>query len=125
MHKIVLVEDDETMLSLLQTLLQMEGFQVVKMEQETIEGILSVLRAEKPALTLMDVHLRQANGFDLLSKIREEPELKDMRVVMSSGMDFTSQCLLAGADDFILKPYMPDELIIVIRKILENEADRE
>ena len=118
MHKLVLVEDDATMLSLLQTLLQMEGFQVVVPDVETLGGILGVFRREKPALILMDVHLKEVNGFELLEHIRQDPELHDTLVIMSSGMDFTAKCLEAGADDFILKPYMPDELINLIRRRL-------
>ena len=63
MPKIMLVEDDATMLSLLQTLLQMEGYQVVKMIDESLDGILSTFRQEKPDLALIDVHLRELNGF--------------------------------------------------------------
>jgi len=111
MHKIMLVEDDATMLSLLSTLLQIEGFDVVKVKQDSLEGILNEMRLEKPSLALIDVYLRAASGFDILRTLRQDPELKNMRVLMSSGMDFREQCLQRGADDFILKPYMPDELI--------------
>jgi len=107
----MLVEDDATMLSLLSTLLQIEGFDVVKVKQDSLEGILNEMRLEKPSLALIDVYLRAASGFDILRTLRQDPELKNMRVLMSSGMDFREQCLQRGADDFILKPYMPDELI--------------
>ncbi len=115
MAKIILVEDDATMFSLLQTLLQMEGFQVIPMRGESLEDFLKLMRAEKPALALVDVNLRMFNGMDLLRKIRSDPELRDTQVVMSSGMDYREQCLQAGANDFILKPYMPDDLISRIR----------
>ena len=111
MHKIMLVEDDATMLSLLSTLLQLEGFQVVKVKQDSLEGILNEMRLEKPSLALIDVYLRAASGFDILRKLRQDPELTNIHVLMSSGMDFREQCLQRGADDFIMKPYMPDELI--------------
>jgi DNA-binding response OmpR family regulator len=115
----MLVEDDVTMLSLLQTLLQMEGYQVVKMKDESLDGILSIVRQEVPDLALVDVHLRELNGFDVLRGIRKEPDLAQTRVLMSSGMECRSECLNSGADDFILKPYMPDDLIDVIHKTLQ------
>jgi DNA-binding response OmpR family regulator len=122
MPKVMLIEDDATMLILLGTLLQMEGFQVAKVaKEETVDDLLSALRREKPDVALLDVHLHQISGFDLLSQLRQDPELKPIRVLMSSGLDCSTECLQAGADDFILKPYMPDELIRRIRQALSLE----
>jgi DNA-binding response OmpR family regulator len=118
MPKIMLVEDDATMLSLLQTLLQMEGYQVVSMKDDSMDGILSTVRQEGPDLALIDVHLREINGLDVLRNIREDTSLAKTRVVMSSGMECRRECLNYGADEFILKPYMPDDLIDVIYKTL-------
>ncbi len=120
MPKIMLLEDDATMLSLLQTLLQMEGYQVVKMKDESLDGIMSTIRQEAPDLALVDVHLKELNGLEVLRKIRKETALAGTRVVMSSGMECRNECLNYGADDFILKPYMPDDLIDVIYKTLKD-----
>lgn len=120
MTKIMLVEDDQTMLTLLQTLLEMEGFQVIKSRDGKLEEILGYMIEEKPALALIDVNLRQVNGFDLLKEIRKDENLKSMQVLMTSGMDYAFECRDAGADYFILKPYMPDELIRVIHQLLNT-----
>ena len=119
MSKIMLVEDDATMVSLLQTLLKMEGFQVVKMKDETLESIMSIVRQEEPDLALVDVHLKELNGFDILRNLLKERGPAGMGIVMSSGLECRSECLQYGADDFILKPYMPDDLIAVIHKTLQ------
>jgi DNA-binding response OmpR family regulator len=120
MVKIMLVEDDETMLSLLQTLLRMEGFDVSQAKASDLERIVSEIKQEKPSLTLIDVHLRQISGLEILKMIRQDAELKELRVLMSSGMDVGHKCLQAGADGFLLKPYMPDELIKKILDIVNN-----
>jgi DNA-binding response OmpR family regulator len=120
MNKIMLVEDDATMLSLLQTLLQLEGFEVCQVNLDQVDGIVSEIRREKPDLTLIDVHLRQISGMEVLKQIRQDVELKDIFVLMSSGMDVGHKCLQAGADGFILKPYMPDDLIKKISDILNG-----
>jgi DNA-binding response OmpR family regulator len=119
MQKIILVEDDATMLSLLHTLLQMEGFDVVSLKEDTLEGIYTQMQSEQPALALVDVHLRLFSGFDLLKKVKATESLNNMKVLMSSGMDFRSECSQAGADGFILKPYMPDDLIQKIRTTIK------
>lgn len=123
MAKIMLVEDDLTMISLLSTLLQMEGFQIAKLnKEENLEQVMETIRNEKPDLALLDVHLRQFNGFDLLRQLRNDPVLRSLRVVMASGMDVRQQCLLNGANGFLLKPFMPDDLIRLIRDTLNNKS---
>ena len=71
-----------------------------------------------PDLILMDVHLRHLNGIDVLESLRKEPELDGVKVLIASGVDMTGRSLQAGADGFILKPFMPDELIEKIKNTL-------
>jgi DNA-binding response OmpR family regulator len=80
-----------------------------------------LIRRERPHALFLDVHLRQLNGFDLLHLLRKDSELGRTRVLMASGMDLTVQTQLQGADDFILKPFMPDELVSKIQHMLESE----
>ncbi len=121
MPKVMLIEDDKTMLTLLGTLLKMEGFQVASLTTEkTLDDLLTTLRREKPDAALVDVHLAQISGIDLLSRVRQQSDLNTIRILMSSGLDRSDECKQAGADDFILKPYMPDELIQRIRRVLKD-----
>ena len=119
MHKVMLVEDDPTMLSLLKTLMEIEGFQVVNVVD--FEQIIDEIRQNIPDLILLDVHLGDISGFEVLEKLRQDEQLQNVVVIMSSGMDVQKQCIEKGADDFVLKPYMPDELIMKIKqKIVER-----
>jgi DNA-binding response OmpR family regulator len=121
MPKIMLVEDDTTMLALLSTLLGLEGYQVIPVKRgQKLEDVFSDLLHEKPSLVLVDVHLHDFNGMDLLDAIRQVSELNNTRVVMSSGMDYTEECRKKGADNFLLKPYMPEDLIKMIRQTLQE-----
>lgn len=125
MAKIMVIEDDQTMRSLLNTLLDMEGYTVVIPAVESLETIFGVLQSEKPDLVLLDVNLRQGTGFDLMQRIKSDGHLKKTRVLMSSGMDYRSECLAAGADGFLPKPYMSDDLIRLIEKILLSDSELE
>jgi DNA-binding response OmpR family regulator len=118
MSKVLLIEDDATMLSLLGTLLEMEGFEVVKIEK--FDSVLSDIRAVTPDVILMDVNLLDVNGLEILSEMRKDESLNDISVIMSSGMDFKSESLDKGANDFIQKPYMPDELIDKVKLLSSN-----
>ena len=116
MTKVMLVEDDPTMISLLGTLLEMEGYQVIKLTR--FGSVLDDIKAAMPDVVLMDVHLNDADGLAFCAGIRGDSQISDMKVIMSSGMDMRHESIQAGADDFLLKPYMPDELISKIKKIL-------
>lgn len=115
----MLVEDDATMQAVLRTLLELEGFQVsVAPDKKEIVDIIQSIRDAHPDIILLDVHLHKASGFDVLQQLRQDSDagMKQTRVIMSSGSDVKDQCLKAGADDFLMKPYMPDELIGKLRK---------
>jgi len=116
--KIFLIEDDLMMVSLLKTLLELEGFQVNNPPLNR-SNIIGSLLADDPDLILMDVLLGRSNGLDILKKIKNIKQLKNIRILMTSGTNLENECMEAGADDFIMKPYMPDELITKIQ-VLTN-----
>jgi len=121
MAKIMLIEDDPTMRSLLKTLLEMEGFEV-SMGSDKAQELLKELHEQKPDVLVMDVHLAGGvNGIDLLDSIRQDPDLKHTRVVMTSGMNYREAALAAGADGFLQKPYMVDELLDLLRDLIPRE----
>jgi DNA-binding response OmpR family regulator len=111
----MIVDDDRTMNSLLKTLLEMDGFDVVLAPRGEI--VLATALAEKPDAVLMDVNIAEADGMELLREMREHPELSSLPVVMSSGMDLERECHAAGANAFILKPYPPEELSNTLKKV--------
>lgn len=117
--KIILCDDDPTMRSLLETLLALEGYQADSFIESTDENFINYLIIEQPRAVLLDVHLAYSNGIDLLVKIKQQEQLKDMFVLMTSGMDLKKECMENGADGFLLKPYMPDDLISWLRNIID------
>lgn len=121
MPKVMIVDDDRTMVSLLRILLEMDGFDVVHVANH--DEILERMDVEKPDLVLMDVFLANQDGMDLLAQIRQKQNLMDIRVVMTSGMDLADQAINAGADAFLLKPYTPEQLIETINQNLRNVGE--
>lgn len=113
MLKILLADDDFTMVALLKTLLRMEGYQVATLLDKTGD-ILDNIRREKPDVLLIDIFLGDRNGMDVVRQIRTTPDIKELRIVMVSGIDKSEECLAAGANAFLLKPYMPEELFKVL-----------
>lgn len=108
------------MSSLLETLLGFEGFMVVQGGLSNDDDILAKIQAEQPDVILLDVHLKNADGIAIMSKLRRMETLSRTRVIMTSGMAVGERCLQAGADAFLMKPYMPSELIALIRANLKQ-----
>ena len=114
MPKIMLAEDDLTMVTLLKTLLGMEGYQVIALSVD--DDIYESARKNRPDVFRLDVHLHQVNGLDVLEQVRKDDEIGDLKVVMTSGLNLESECKNLGANDFLLKPYMPDDLLQILKR---------
>jgi CheY-like chemotaxis protein len=111
----MLVEDDPTMRSLLKTLLELEKFQVIAQSDLQENNILTLVLEEQPDVLIMDVNLRNTNGINVLQQLRSAESTPTIKVLMVSGQDLQQECLNAGANGFLLKPYMPSDLIQWIR----------
>jgi len=113
MAKVLLAEDDKTMVSLLKTLLNMEGYEVVALDVNS--DVPAAVQQEHPDVLFMDVHMGKQSGLDVVEAIRKIPELADLRVVMTSGSNVKDECLKRGANHFLLKPFMPDDLLKLLK----------
>lgn len=122
MAKVMIIDDDRTTVTLLETLLEMDGFEVVSEARK--EKILPGIRSAAPDLILMDVFLAESDGMGVLADLRSSSDLAELRVVMTSGMDLEEQCMAAGANAFLLKPYSPDQLTRVIKENLGADGSR-
>jgi DNA-binding response OmpR family regulator len=114
MAKILLAEDDRTMVSLLTTLLGMEGHEVVALDVHA--DVPSAVSRENPDAILMDVHLGEQSGLDIVWNIRKDLANENVNIVMTSGLNMKDECIKRGANHFILKPFMPDDLLKLLRK---------
>jgi CheY-like chemotaxis protein len=113
MAKVLLAEDDPTMVSLLETLLKMEGYDVVALDSES--DVAAAVQREKPDALLMDVHLGDQSGMKILENIRRNGETANIRIIMTSGMNVKEECISHGANAFLLKPFMPDDLLRILK----------
>lgn len=115
--KVVLIEDDETMRTLLGELLRMEGYQVVSMDSiEPEDTVLTQLIDQKPDVVFLDVNMNGRDTFAFLRKLRSKKE--GIRVLMSSGMPLETESINVGADGFLMKPFMPNELLTKLHHLL-------
>lgn len=113
MAKVMLAEDDLTMVNLLMTLLKMDGFEVVALDAD--EDVPAAVRRDIPDVLLLDVHLSNQDGLKIMDSIRQSDGIHDTRVIMISGLNVREECMRHGADAFLLKPFMPDDLIKLLK----------
>ncbi|MBI4347897.1 MAG: response regulator transcription factor [Elusimicrobia bacterium] len=120
MYRIVIIEDDPTMRQLLSKKLAGEGFECLMAPNGTAG--LKTCREQKPDIVLLDVHLPDHNGIELCRTLKADPALRHIPVLIftgeSSGVDKKIEGLDAGADDYILKPFSPSELLARLKKLV-------
>ena len=120
MSTIMVVDDDREMGRLLKTLFELEHHQVTV--TPTYREILPVMRQVLPDAVLMDVRVHGQETVDLVRQIRQDERIAHIPVVMTSGGDCKQRCLEAGADRFVLKPFLPDQLVEMVVGLAEQQC---
>ena len=125
MPKILITDDDPLMRMLLkETLEKPEDKGVELLAVDNGEEAIEIVRTEKPDLIILDVMMPGMNGFDVCNTIKNEFGMKDIYVLMltADGQKLNKQKSKdVGADDFLTKPFSPDELAEKVAQIFKIE----
>ena len=113
MNRIAVVEDSATNRMLVRLLLQ-EHYEVV--EYENGQAALDGFKTNKPDLVLLDLTLPDMDGADVLGRIRDDDELRDLPVVAftASTTEDAASCLAVGFDDYVSKPVHDHEAFFAV-----------
>ncbi len=118
--RILIVDDEETILILIESLLKTEGFDVITANNGA-EG-LSVAKKETPDLVLLDIMMPGTNGIEVAEKIRSNKEIKKTKIifltVVRSNEVRSDRLTKIGADDYITKPFDNIDLVERVKKVL-------
>lgn len=112
MSRILLVDDDVDLADLLKAKLTSEGHEVVS--TNTGEGAFELAKEVKPDVALLDIMLPGVTGYQICRRIRKDPELYSMGVLMLTALGEEPEVLHGleqGADDYIIKPFKLEKLI--------------
>jgi len=123
MKKILLIEDDTDLFSLLKYNLEKEGFSLTG--QQTGKGALELCRQVRPDLILLDIMLPDSDGLDICKGIRRDPELAPVPVIFLTARASETDRIVGlelGANDYVVKPFFVRELIARIKLQFRNQA---
>ena len=117
MPKVMIVDDDRTTVTLLKTLLEMDGFDVVLVPRGGM--VLDKARQERPDIFILDFHLSDMDGTTITRNLRADPLFAKTPIVISSGLNVEDEAKRAGANVFLIKPFEPGALGGLLNKLLE------
>ena len=119
--KILIIEDDPFISSMYATKFEHEGYTVATAADGELG--LSMIKTEKPDLILLDILLPKMNGFEILKNSKQDPEIKDIPVILLTNLNQKNeieQGLAMGASDYLIKAHFtPAEVIKKIQEIIK------
>ena len=117
---VLIVEDDNFLANIYQTKFDMEGFKVSVAGDG--EAGLNEAKKKKPDIILLDILLPKLDGFGVLSKLKEDPEVKNIPVILLTNLgqkDDVQKGLDLGASDYLIKAHFkPSEVVDKVKKVL-------
>ena len=120
---LVIVADDEPVTRRLVSFkLEREGFRVTTAVHG--EDLLDKIQGERPAAVLLDIMMPVSDGFSTLRRLKQDPALAAIPIMMLTAKGHEEdvvRCLTAGAADYMVKPFSPDELVVRIRKLITSK----
>lgn len=119
-RRILIIDDERPILMTLEALLERRGYQVDT--APTASQGLKLLKAKSPALVLLDLQLPDAEGLEMLDRIKTElPEMQVIILTAHDSLHNAIESIKRGAYHFISKPYAPEELLSLVEKALEKQ----
>lgn len=124
--RILLIEDEEDIAALIKLQAELSGYKM-HVEVDGLNGYRAIER-EKPDLVILDIMLPGQNGFDICRKMKSNPELKNIPVIVLSAKGEEIDVILGlelGADDYVAKPFSPKVLFSRIKAVLRRGKESE
>src|SRR5512139_1199911 len=118
--KILIVDDDPDLLSLVGFALSQSGFAVVK--GVDVPSALKAFAAEAPDLAFLDINLQGGSGFDICEAIRKQSRIPIMMLTARGEEEDLVRALDLGADDYLTKPFSPRTLLARVRALLRRSG---
>jgi len=124
-YRILLVEDEDFLRRIFKLRLTAEGYDVTDVDSG--EAAWEALKQRVPHLVILDLYLPQMNGFELLQRLKAHPELRNVAVLIISGLGQEADIrkgLELGAKEYVIKTKLkPSEFLEKVSKLLQETSD--
>jgi DNA-binding response OmpR family regulator len=120
-ERVLIVEDNEHAAYLLRTLLEHAGF-AVSVSPDGRDAIAKLDSMEPVDLVLLDLMLPYVSGYQVLIEARQNPKWRDVPIIVVTARTLEMDAVRAlqtGANDFVRKPFLPEELVARVRRAIE------
>jgi CheY-like chemotaxis protein len=124
--KILVVDDEPDVVSLIERTLRADGFQVLSAYDGI--GALDLVTREKPDLILLDIMMPMMSGYEVCEQLKSNPQTQDIPILCLSSAhapEARAQGMRAGAVDLITKPFFPAELVAQIKRHIGDGEDQD
>ena len=121
-NRILIVDDNFELRMMLRTFLSREGYRNIALAADC-RSAFEEMQSARPDLVILDVNLPDGDGFSLMKKMREDPSFDKVPVLFLSARDKDADRLTGlglGADDYMVKPFLPKELSLRMGAILKR-----
>lgn len=121
MAKILVVDDDKAINELIKVNLELQGYDVIQAYDGT-EGF-ALAKQEEPSLIVLDVMMPEVDGYTVAQRIRQCPEISDTPIIMLTALSELNDKVNGfniGVDDYLTKPFEPEELVVRVRALLKR-----
>jgi two-component system KDP operon response regulator KdpE len=119
---VLFVDDDAEIIEMVEALLEPRGVNVTT-APDGVEALALLESGLRPDIIIADVAMPNMDGFDLFRAVRDNDTWKDIPFVLVTGNDDRanlSRALMLGSDDYLIKPFLPDELLARVESVLRR-----
>lgn len=122
--RILLVDDEHALLDLVMSILQNDGYQNITTAKSVSEAI-TLVKELQPELAILDVMLPDGNGFDLMERLKQTADYPVLFLTARGEEEDKFRGFGLGADDYVVKPFLPKELLFRVTAILRRTYKEE
>jgi len=120
--RVLICDDDPLLLELMEFRLRAKGYEVIK----AVDGAEALAKAEqdRPDIIVLDAMMPKADGLEVLARIKGDPALSEIPVVMLTARKGEKDIVSAldkGADDYLVKPFIPEELLARLARLIARK----
>jgi CheY-like chemotaxis protein len=127
LKRILIAEDDPSLLKAMRARLEYEGFSVV-CAQDGEEALAKLSQQQPFDMAILDVKMPKLDGYEVCRRIKNQPATRGIPILIMTGtqsdaMSLANRCFEVGADDWIMKPFLTKDMVDKVKRLVFPEKE--